>query len=127
SSRAQVNPVDGPAARLPSCGCARRAARSPGSLSAAGAEVRVVAFGAGIRVVAVGEDRDTRRRGRLAGAEEPLVVGQHVHPLVHPLAALLGPAREHADLGEPTIGGQPRVDRYALAPDVLDRLRTPDA
>src|SRR5262249_15569044 len=112
------------ASRLRRAGCAASLARS---LSATGAEVRVVAFRDRVRVVAVGEDGDTRRLRRLALAEEPLVVGSHVEPLVHPLAALLGSGLEDPDLGKAAVGGQPRVDRHALAPDVLDRLRTPDA
>src|SRR4029453_13273763 len=98
-----------------------------GRLLPADAEVRVVALRGRLRVVAVGEHGDARWLRRVALAEEPLVVGQHVPPLVPPLVALLGPGLAHQHLREPAVGGELRADGHDLAPDVLHRLRSPDA
>src|SRR5262249_22718069 len=91
------------------------------------AEVGVLPFGAGLRVVAVGEHGDARRLRGVALAEQPLVVGTRVDPLVDPLALLVGTAAQDDDLGEAAVRRQWRPDRNPLAPDVLHRLRPADA
>src|SRR5437763_8358470 len=96
-------------------------------LTAAGAEVGVIALCARPGVVPIGEHGDPGGLGRAGLTEELPVVGEHVHLFLDPvvLAGLAAP--EHAHLPETVVGVQVGADRHLLAPDVLHGLRPGDA